>query len=74
MTPYANFGGNSGIVAYSIEAVSIEILFKDRARYLYTYASAGENCVEQMKELATQGSGLNSYISRVVKKSYARKS
>lgn len=73
MTPYKNLGGSSGIAAYAIAETSIEVMFKDGWRYLYTFASAGVECIERMKQLAVQGMGLNSFISRVVKKRYASK-
>lgn len=40
---------------------------------LYTYTSAGSHNIEEMKELATRGEGLNSFINRHVRKKYASK-
>ena len=73
MQPYKNVGGNSGVRAYEIGADSITVQFTEGATYLYTYGSAGSDAIERMKTLAAAGSGLNSYISRTVKKGYARK-
>ena len=73
MESYANAGGDSGVVAYEVGDDSIAVQFKGGAEYLYNYASTGQANVEQMKKLARAGQGLNSYISRVVKKAYARK-
>lgn len=75
MPLYKNLDGNSGIVSYEYDATSIEVVF-GRGRetaYLYTYASAGSNTIEQMKQLADSGRGLNEYINRFVKDKYASK-
>jgi len=73
MQPYANVGGNSGVRAYEIGPDWICVQFSDGSTYLYTYQSAGYANVEEMKRLAMQGWGLNSFINRVVKYKYARK-
>ena len=70
---YRNLGGNSNVSSYSIGFDSIIVEFKDRSRYLYTYYSTSTAGVEHMKYLAKRGVGLNSYISRVVRKRYARR-
>lgn len=41
--------------------------------YLYTYASAGEASIEQMKDAARAGHGLATYISRFVRGRYAER-
>jgi len=73
MQRYRNLGGNSGVSAYDIDADRITVRFDDGAIYLYTYASAGSMNVEQMKQLAVRGMGLNSFINRTVRKRYAAK-
>lgn len=73
MTRYANLGGDSGVVAFEITADSITVEFRDGWKYLYNNAIPGTAVVAQMKTLAQSGRGLNSYITRVVKASYARK-
>ncbi len=75
MTPYKNNGGDSGIVAYGMESDSITVEFKaGRHRfYLYTNQSAGSSNIEQMKALATEGEGLNSFIKRHANTRYARR-
>ena len=73
MERYLNRGGNSGVVGYEIEDECITVEFDDGARYLYTYGSAGADAIERMKSLARFGQGLNSFISRSVKKGYARR-
>jgi hypothetical protein len=73
MVPYANRGGNSGVRSYEIDDDSIVVEFKDESKYLYNYTASGKAHVEEMKRLANAGQGLNSYISRHVKKNYAKK-
>lgn len=75
MMLYQNRSGNSNIVSYQISEDSIHVVFKSgRYRnYLYTYSRPGRCAVEHMKNLATQGTGLNSYIASVVKNNYERK-
>ncbi len=73
MERYKNIDGDSGVMAYEIGNDSITVQFSTGAIYLYTCQSAGEANIEQMKQLAIAGNGLNSFIMRVVKKSYARR-
>lgn len=73
MERYRNLGGDSGVVAYELGNTSIKVQFRDGSVYLYTYESAGVSNIEHMKQLAVQGQGLNSFISRVVRKGYASK-
>ncbi len=73
MERYANRGGDSGITGYEIAPDSITVQLSDGSAYLYTYDSTGQSDVEQMKSLAQHGQGLNSFISKNVKKRYARK-
>ena len=70
MQRYGNTGGDSGIRAFESGADSIAVEFGDGATYRYTYASAGAVNIEQMKQLALRGSGLNGYINRYVKNAY----
>ncbi len=73
MTRYGNQGGDSGISAYEIQDDSIIVQFSTGAKYLYTYASAGVSNIEKMKELAAKGEGLNSFITKNARTSYASK-
>jgi len=73
MERYANRGGESGIEGYEIGNDFIKVKFSDGSTYLYTYASAGAQNVEQMKKLAQDGEGLNAFINKNVRKAYARK-
>ena len=73
MERYKNIGGDSGVAEYEIGPDFIRVKFKDGSVYLYTYASAGSQDIEQMKKLAVAGEGLNAFINRNVRKSYERK-
>jgi hypothetical protein len=73
MERYANLSGDSGVVSFEIGSDFIRIQFSDGGIYLYTYASAGAENIEQMKILARSGRGLGSFTIRVVRKKYTRK-
>lgn len=61
-------------VGFGLEyELAIEVTFGDSSRYLYTETSAGSANLHKMIELARAGVGLNSFITRIVKKGYARK-
>lgn len=65
MRPYKSRSGKeSGVVAYSIADDSIVVMFAGGERYTYTYSSAGQDVVEDMKQLAEQQKGLSTYISQ----------
>lgn len=74
MARYANCGGDSGVVAYSITPNSITVQFKDGWKYLYDSYKPGQHMVEHMQTLARSGHGLNSYITTTVKSNFASKS
>ena len=73
MEQYKNYNGNSNIKAFFIGSDYVDVQFKSGLIYRYSYRSAGSMKVEQMKNLAIQGKGLNSYIMRNAKKDYERK-
>ncbi len=73
MEAYKNLSGGSGIKAYEIGTNFIRVQFSKGSVYLYTYESAGAHDIEQMKELASKGKGLNSFINTTVYHDYARK-
>ncbi|EMG9443983.1 hypothetical protein V5268_005324 [Escherichia coli] len=73
MEKYQNRGGNSGVVSFSISADSIIVQFRDGSQYLYNAVRPGQITVDHMKNLAIAGQGLNSYISRTVRKNYYQK-
>lgn len=73
MVLYRNLGGDSGVRSFEIGDDRIIVTFSTNVSYEYTYVSAGIKHVENMKSLAAQGQGLNSYINKYVKKGYSRK-
>lgn len=73
MQRYKNRSGESGVVAYDIDKRSITVEFTGGTRYVYTDQSAGADNITEMQRLATQGSGLSTYISQIVRERYARK-
>ena len=73
METYKNLGGDSGVSSFEIGSDYIEVEFHDGAIYLYTYESAGEYNIEEMKKIANSGEGLNSFINKYVRKKYASK-
>lgn len=74
METYQNVNGNSGIAGYKIGDTCIEVEFADtESVYRYFYESAGRENVEEMKRLAAQGHGLNSFINRRVKYLYEKR-
>lgn len=73
MERYANRGGDSGVTGYEIAQGQITVQFRDGAQYLYNNQIPGSAVVAEMQRLAITGEGLNSYISRVVRKNFARK-
>lgn len=73
MTNYMNRSGTSGVYGYENSINSITVQFKNGSVYLYTYSSTGASHIEKMKQLASMGSGLNSFITTTVKKRYQAK-
>ena len=71
MTKYKNFDKDSGVSEFQISENSISVKFAGANRiYKYTVESAGRDNIEEMKVLAQNGAGLNSYINRYVKNNY----
>lgn len=73
MERYQDIDGDSGVVGYETGPDFIRVQFKDASIYTYTYASARTQNIEQMKQLAAAGDGLNAFINKYVKKKYAQK-
>ena len=73
MRRYKNLGGTSGVVAYEVAEDSISVRFRDGNTYLYNHQAPGKKLVERMQELAEEGKGLHTYITKTVKKRYASK-
>ena len=65
MKRYGNRHGNSGIAAYEEGPDFIRIRFTSGSVYLYTYESAYEEDIEEMKALAREGEGLTRFINEV---------
>jgi hypothetical protein len=71
MERYSNIGRNSGVSAYEIGTDYIQVKSSGTGRtYTYSYRKAGSSHVENMKNLARSGNGLNSYINKYVKNLY----
>jgi len=60
--PYKNLSGSSNIETYELGADFIWVRFIGGARYLYTYEALGRENIEQMKQLAQLGRGLQTLI------------
>ena len=73
MIRYRDWDNDSNVRAYEIGPDSISVQFKDGSVYLYTSLTPGRQEVAHMVRLAQAGDGLNSYISKVIKKRFARK-
>ncbi|RBP37702.1 hypothetical protein DES53_11384 [Roseimicrobium gellanilyticum] len=71
MKRYVHRGGKTGVAAFESGPRSITIRFQDGSTYRYTYAKTGAQHVEAMKELATGGKGLATYINQRVRGDYA---
>lgn len=70
MEKYSNSSGNSGIYGFEIGNDYIRVKFNTGSTYTYSYRKAGSMHVENMKSLARNGAGLNSYINNFVKFKY----
>jgi hypothetical protein len=57
-------GKDSGVAAFKISDDYIIVQFVGGETYKYTYASANEETIEEMKQLALANEGLSSFISR----------
>lgn len=68
---YKNINGNSNVNSYEIGPTYISVIFNDaRKVYRYSYLRAGRTNVENMKNLAERGYGLNSYINLYCRRLY----
>lgn len=73
MENYLNRNGDSGVSQFKIGGTYITVRFDTGGEYTYSYQSAGERNIEQMKILAKAGRGLNTFINKYVKDKYASK-
>lgn len=71
MKSYVHRRGETGVAAFETGPRSITIRFRDGSTYRYTYAKPGAHHVEAMKELASEGKGLTTYINQHVRGAYA---
>jgi hypothetical protein len=70
---YQNLDGDSGVEAYELGTDFIDVQFRNGVTYRYDHTAPGDLHVRRMKQLAIDGRGLSSYISRHVRDAYARK-
>lgn len=68
---YGNHSGRSGVAGYAMVGNGIAVRFVDGAIYLYDRDCPGAVHVQRMKQLARDGAGLSTYISRRVGQRYA---
>jgi hypothetical protein len=73
MRNYKDIDKDSGVAAYEYGDNWIRVQFKTGNIYEYTYSSAGQENIENMKRLADAGDGLNAYIKKYVDKMYSRR-
>jgi hypothetical protein len=71
MQRYGDLSGHSGVTTYEVLPDGIRVEFSNGPVYLYTYASAGQASIDEMKEAALAGHGLATYISRNVRGRFA---
>ena len=69
---YGNLSGDSGVTHFAIGTDFVAVQFETPTVYVYDYDRPGRITVEQMKAFALAGRGLGTYISRHVRKAYAR--
>ena len=70
---YPDDGHETGVMAYRFDDDSITVLFREGWFYLYDRDRPGSRHVRTMKDLAAQGHGLSTYISKHVRENYKRK-
>lgn len=74
MISYKNLNGNSNVKCYNISENYIDIEFYNTPLvYRYSNVVPGRKVLNELKRLAIQGYGLNSFINRYVKKNYERR-
>jgi len=70
---YLDLNHDSAVANYEIGQEFIRVQFRKNSRvYTYSYASAGVQHVENMKQLAQYGDGLNAYINRYTRWLYLK--
>ena len=71
MQRYKDPHGTSGVTAYQAGPDYIDGQFRNGPRYRYTYQIPGIQHVEAMKQLASEGQKLATYINQHVREHYA---
>jgi len=77
MQTYLNLSLNSGVAGYNLNVDSIDVMFRGSPKiYSYDASNVGHSNVDTMKQLATSGSGLGTFINQhpEVKKGFTLKS
>jgi len=73
MKKYIDKTNNSGVESFEITSSSIKVKFKYSDEiYIYSYKSAGKTHVENMKNLAIEGIGLSTYISKYASEKFEK--
>jgi hypothetical protein len=67
---YGNRSGGSGVAGYALVDEGIAVKFGNGAVYVYDRGCPGKAHVARMKQLAREGAGLATYISRRVGQRY----
>jgi hypothetical protein len=70
---YGNRSGGSGVAGYALVNDGIAVKFSNGAVYVYDRGCPGKMHVTRMKQLAREGAGLATYISRRVGHRYAQR-
>jgi hypothetical protein len=60
----SNSGKLSGVTGYILGKDHIVVRFRGTEIYVYSYASAGKETIEEMKRLAMKQNGLSTFISQ----------
>ena len=55
---YANYGGDSGVIAYKVEGDSIHVQFKHGGTYVYRSSDIGDGNFAELVRLAEAGGGI----------------
>ncbi len=71
MRRYGDPEGTSSIRAFELSVDSITVEFSDGTVFLYNHSSTGLANVQQMKQLALNGQGLDHYITHYARKAHA---
>lgn len=76
MQRYKNSSGQSNVLAFELLDNGIMVQFNDRSQYTYQSTRVGMKNMTEMKRLAVNGQGLNSFINRtqMVRNGYSHKS